>query len=209
MVPASGAGPAVKDTHRADVRFRPDCAPEALPELSLHLRDNGLADIMLQRGILFPLRLAQRIGGGKGETRQDERGDHISRKINAFPAGARREQHRVLTLLELTNDILRVTPYLHDRNRQPSSETVGCGASSKSRKGTAPACVRLPQLPDIRSALQSSRLPLRSQNGLPLDLLESRAGSSPDKEKERLPLSPSTCRKCPATGASARSFRLS
>ena len=81
--------------------------------------------------------------------------------------------------------------------------------SSKSRKGTAPACARLPQLPDIRSALQSNRLPLRSQNGLPLDLLESRAGSSPDKEKERLPLSPSTCRKCPATGASARSFRLS
>ena len=133
MVPASGAGPAVKDTHRADVRFRPDCAPEALPELSLHLRDNGLADIMLQRRILFPLRLAQRIGGGKGEARQDERGNHISRKINAFPAGARREQHRVLTLLELPNDILCVTPHLHERNRQFSPETVSCGAHQRVR----------------------------------------------------------------------------
>ena len=39
-------------------------------------------------------------------------------KVHTFPTGARCEQHRILRLLELMDDFLRMPPYFHKRKGQ-------------------------------------------------------------------------------------------
>ena len=109
----------VQNAHHAGVGFGADGPSEALSEFHLHIRDNDRPDIILQGGILFPFRFTDRIRDRKRQPHNDERRHHIAGKVHTFPAGTRCEQHGILRLLELMDDVLRVPPYFHQGKRQP------------------------------------------------------------------------------------------
>lgn len=80
-VPSFRNSAAVQNTDDAGVCFGADGPPESLPQLFLHLRDNHSLDVLLQAGILLLFHLAQRVGDGKRQPRQNQGGHHIPGEI--------------------------------------------------------------------------------------------------------------------------------
>ena len=57
MISTTRACALVQNSHGAGVRLRADCAPEALLELDLHLRNDHRPDVVAQGVIALPLLL--------------------------------------------------------------------------------------------------------------------------------------------------------
>ena len=103
----------VQNAHHTGICFSTDSPSKPLPEFYLHIWDDDFSDIVLQGGILLPFRFADRIRNRKRQAYNDERRYHIAGKVHTFPTGTRCEQHRILRLLELMDNILRMPPYHH------------------------------------------------------------------------------------------------